>query len=331
MNYMNYLYIGLLVGFFFVFYYYINHYLSEKEEKLYDLKNENIYNVKYNDKYNKYNDIYKNVNFGPINSLFPFQREKKRVIIVSLTTSPRRIKLMQKTIESILNQTTPPDLIRINIPKIFKRTGEIYEIPDYLLNHPKIQIVQHEKDYGPIMKILHTIIDYKDHPNVNIIYTDDDVLMLPRTIETFLEFSDTDNVLCFSGIEFNGLKKWERNKLPSFVNVPEGYMGVFINNNVLNKMKYSIMDYYNLISTDEYCFTSDDLMLGNFFAMNEILVYRIHDEKVNFDLWWSSGCELSYGKDGDGISSLESDQHFTRYNKAYDFLKINKMNYILKN
>ena len=305
---MNYLYIGLFIGSFFILYYFYNYYYSKHENNL----NEKDYSKEKN------------------NVFFQFKQENKRRIIVSLTTSPRRIKLMEKTIESILNQTIQPDLIRINIPKIFKRTGETYEIPNYLLNHPKIQIVEYEKDYGPIMKILPTIIDYKDHSDANIIYTDDDVLMLPKTIETFLEFSDTENILCFSGIEFNGVKKWIRNKLPSFVNVPEGYMGVYINKKVLNKIKYSIMDYYNIISENEYCFTSDDLMLGNFFAMNEIFVYRIHDEKVNFDLWWNSGCELSYGKDGDGISSLESDQHFTRYNKAYNFLKQNSMNYILK-
>jgi len=252
------------------------------------------------------------------------------VIIVSLTTSPRRIKMIQKTIDSILNQTTPPDLIRINIPTIFKRTGENYIIPNFLLNHPKIQVVQYKEDYGPIMKILPTIMDYKNHSNASIIYTDDDVIMLPKTIETFLKTGNTypEYTLCFSGFQFNGKNRWNRNNTECFVNVPEGYMCVYLNKNVLGRMRYSLIDYYKMISQNEYCFTSDDLMMGNFYAMNGIFVYKIQTDEVNYNLWWNSGCELPYGKDGDGISSLASDQHFTRYNNAYDYLKYLNINFL---
>ena len=60
--------------------------------------------------------------------------KKECTIIVSITTSPRRIKLMKNTLDSILNQTHPPDLIRINIPKQFKRTGQYYDIPKFIKN-----------------------------------------------------------------------------------------------------------------------------------------------------------------------------------------------------
>lgn len=277
-----------------------------------DKKNERIYNkIIY--------DIPKN------------EKNEDPIIVVSLTTSPRRINMIQKTIDSILNQTTPPNLIRINIPTVFKRTGEMYSIPNFLLNHRKIQVVQYKEDYGPIMKILPTIMDYKDHSNVSIIYTDDDVIMLPKTIETFLKSGNTNSeyALCFSGFQFNRENRWIRNNdKECFVNVPEGYMSVYLNKNVLNKMRYSLMDYYKIISQNEYCFTSDDLMMGNFYAMNGIFVYKIQTDDVNYNLWWQSGCELPYGKDGDGISSLASDQHFTRYNKAYDFLKQSNINFI---
>ena len=65
------------------------------------------------------------------------------VTIVSITTSPKRIKLMKNTLDSILNQSHPPDLIRINIPKQFKRTGQYYEIPDFIKKNNKIQIFQY--------------------------------------------------------------------------------------------------------------------------------------------------------------------------------------------
>jgi hypothetical protein len=260
----------------------------------------------------------------------------KHVVIVSITTSPRRIKLMKNTLDSILNQTYPPDLIRINIPKQFKRTGQTYEIPDFIKNNHKIQIFQYEEDYGPIMKLLPTLSDYSEHPNANIIYVDDDVLMLPHTIETFIKYININPnfVYCLSGFDFKGPQNWIRNNnVPCYVNIPEGYMSVCFSNKIIkkitNQITYSIKDYYSFFSKNEYCFTSDDLMIGNFLAMNNIQIYKIHDDKANFNLWWKSGCELQYGKAGDGIMHLETDQHFTRYNKAFQYLIENNMNYFI--
>ena len=251
-------------------------------------------------------------------------------VVVSLTTSPSRINTLEKTLNTILNQSYPPYIIRINIPKIFKRTGEIYSIPSFIKDNPKIKIYEYDEDYGPIMKILPTIMDYKNHTNVSIIYTDDDVIMLPKTIETFLKLEDKypEYTLCLSGFQFNGKNRWNRNNTECFVNVAEGYMCVYLNKNVLGRIRYSLMDYYKMISKNEYCFTSDDLMMGNFYAMNGIFVYKIQTDEVNYNLWWNSGCELPYGKDGDGISSLASDQHFTRYNNAYDYLKHQNINFL---
>ena len=48
-------------------------------------------------------------------------------IIVSLTTSPKRILLLKQTINSILNQTVDCTKIIINIPYKFNRTNEKYE------------------------------------------------------------------------------------------------------------------------------------------------------------------------------------------------------------
>jgi len=91
-------------------------------------------------------------------------------VIVSLTTSPSRINTIEKTLNTILNQSYPPDLIRINIPKTFKRTGETYTIPSFIKDNSKIKIYEYDEDYGPIMKFLPACIDYKDDDNTIIIY-----------------------------------------------------------------------------------------------------------------------------------------------------------------
>ena len=46
------------------------------------------------------------------------------MIYVSLTTIPPRLKNLDKSIESLLNQTQKPDKIFINIPSTYKRFSE---------------------------------------------------------------------------------------------------------------------------------------------------------------------------------------------------------------
>lgn len=262
--------------------------------------------------------------------------DNKSIIIVSITTSPRRIKLMKPVIASIMTQSRPPDLIRINIPKIFKRFNTSYdEIPEFILSNDKIQIIQYEKDYGPIMKMLPTVLEYKDHPNTSIIYTDDDVLMAPRTIEVFLNYEKKypNDVLCFSGFSFENINSWVRPAMHNnaYVDLAEGYMSVFLNNNVIKKLNtnFTLMDYYNLIENDDYCFTSDDLTISNFLEIKQIKKLKIYDQLCNFDIWWYLRCDLSYGKDGDGIMHLSNDQHFTRYKKSIDYLNRSGLNFLV--
>jgi hypothetical protein len=255
---------------------------------------------------------------------------KKNMVIVSLTTSPRRIHLLKDTIDSFLNQTVVPDLIQINIPKVFKRTGETYEIPEFLKNNERVKINLCDRDYGPIMKILPTILD-ENYENSTIIYTDDDVLMLPKTIENYLTSLkiNPNFVYCLSGFQYNF---WINKQIlfpgSGFVDVPEGFMSVCLSSEIIKKIRPSILDYFEEISQNEYCFTSDDLTMGNFLAMNDIKTFKIFNDEVNGYLWWISGCELDYGKKSDAIQNIASDQHFTRYKKALEHLRNIGLQYI---
>ena len=48
-----------------------------------------------------------------------------KMIYVSISTIPPRIKNLEKSVESILNQTLKPDKIFINIPLKYRRFKEI--------------------------------------------------------------------------------------------------------------------------------------------------------------------------------------------------------------
>ena len=84
------------------------------------------------DLYSKEMQYFKNITDNDLQTYYSNNK-----IIVSITTSPSRILMMEPVINSLLKQTYPPTLIRINIPKIFKRTKENYKIPIFITNNPK--------------------------------------------------------------------------------------------------------------------------------------------------------------------------------------------------
>ena len=76
------------------------------------------------------------------------------MIYVSISIIPQRIKNLNKSIESLLNQTRKPDKIFVNIPykyKRFKETIKDNQIPKF--NNSIVEVTRCE-DYGPGTKLL---------------------------------------------------------------------------------------------------------------------------------------------------------------------------------
>ena len=75
------------------------------------------------------------------------------MIYVSLTTIPKRVKDLNKSVESLLKQTRRPDKIFINIPTKYKRFKEIIEndhIPkfdDLTIEITRCEILDQEQNY----------------------------------------------------------------------------------------------------------------------------------------------------------------------------------------
>ena len=92
-------------------------------------------------------------------------------IVISLTTTPDRIKFIKPVIKSLLDQTVKVDQICLNIPKSCK--GVEYDIPDDL--HKMCNIFTCGRDYGPGSKFIPTILREND-ANTIIIMLDDDFI-----------------------------------------------------------------------------------------------------------------------------------------------------------
>ena len=84
-------------------------------------------------------------------------------VILTLTTVPNRLLEKQEHmgarhgIKTLLEQTGHPYVVHLNIPNVYKITGEDISIPDWLLEYQEkyshLQVYRTE-DYGPITKIL---------------------------------------------------------------------------------------------------------------------------------------------------------------------------------
>ena len=64
----------------------------------------------------------------------------KNKLIVSLTTIPSRINLLEPVLDSLLNQTVKPDLIYLNIPRKYNRFDNCSKIPSFIKNKERVRI-----------------------------------------------------------------------------------------------------------------------------------------------------------------------------------------------
>lgn len=120
-------------------------------------------------------------------------------IVASLTTLPKRLPFIHKTVDCILAQSHPVDVVYLNIPYETKK-GEKYQIPDdFYVNEPRVKIIR-GKDHGPITKIYPTLFHETD-PETLIVTFDDDVLIHQDVIKILLakHYLHPNACLSFSG------------------------------------------------------------------------------------------------------------------------------------
>ncbi len=129
-------------------------------------------------------------------------RSGKR-LIVSLSTMPDRIGRLQPTIDSLLNQTRPPDEIVLAVPKFSIRQKREYEIPAYLSQIPQVRVLRCEKDWGPATKFIAVVQDdLAAGRNDTLVMVIDDDRIYPRdSVELYLHYHAQlpDAALCFRG------------------------------------------------------------------------------------------------------------------------------------
>jgi len=191
------------------------------------------------------------------------------MIYVSISTIPQRIKNLNESVKSLLNQTKKPDKIFINIPFKYQRFTEIIkddQIPKFDSN--LIEITRCE-DCGPATKLLGSLNKFEK--NSLVILADDDHVYENYMIEKFFYFYSKAS---------NNAYSFYVHPLGKF-GIGQGADGFAINTNHLTGIKNF---YDKVVKNYKELFLHDDLWISYFlyfFKKNKILSLEEHLKKNN--------------------------------------------------
>ena len=191
------------------------------------------------------------------------------MIYVSISTIPPRIKNLEKSVESILNQTLKPDKIFINIPFKYRRFEEVIrdnQLPNF--KDSSIEVTRCE-DCGPGTKLLGSLNKFEK--NSLVILADDDHVYEDYMVEKFFYFYSKAP---------NNAYSFYVHPLGNF-GIGQGADGFAINTNHLTGIK----NFYDKVVRDyKELFLYDDLWISYFlyfFKKNKILSLQEHLKKNN--------------------------------------------------
>ena len=205
-------------------------------------------------------------------------------VIVSLTTSPSRLKLLEPVIQSMLKQDYPVERIELNIPLKYKNKEE-YVIPEFLSKYPNVHLYRPERDIGPATKVVPTIMRYFKEPNVYIVSIDDDHYYPKKIVSTLLKgipLYGEKNIYSIGGINMYVGANKTLNSVNVYktapVDVLEGVFGVLYNPRLFDE---GLMEYMNTVIQCKECLTSDDITLSNYIASKGYSIIRLNLKSFN--------------------------------------------------
>lgn len=116
---------------------------------------------------------------------------------VSLTTLPSRLAYSRPTIDSLFTQSVLPDRIFFVLPKTCDREPHGYEIPSWVHEYGRLQVVRPERDCGPGSKLLGCLPHLQKEPTI-LVLVDDDLSYQPKFLENLYTLQCADLTASFS-------------------------------------------------------------------------------------------------------------------------------------
>lgn len=190
-----------------------------------------------------------------------------------MTTTPTRVACIWPTLNSILLQKELPEKIHIWLPETFKRFKNcITNLPEFLKNHPLIDVRFVDTDYGPATKLLPALAHFKQGSK-KIIVIDDDSIYPKNFIQHLLKFSDLypNSALTLIGSEIAHGKRIKSvtTKALKPVDVLHGYGGYLV------KPEFFTDELFNYPEDLPAAFFQDDVWISGWLKKNETRIYMI--------------------------------------------------------
>ena len=252
-------------------------------------------------------------------------------IVISLTTSPVRIRAMRDMLMALAAQDGGVAEILLNLPYRFARTGEPYDIPDWIAAIPNLRI-NRCPDYGPATKLLGAL-ECEADPDTLIITVDDDVLYPNGMVAAYRRYAAGGEtcVYCTCGftiadpfafaIEVRGSLLPVRGHLMR-VQVAEGY------GSCLYRRSFFDPDIFAIQNVPDFLRYSDDIYISNYLARRNIAIRTVQCEGFGGPKFWQSRM-LPHGLGGDALHRNEQiGTNRQRYALAVDYLIRNNIYFL---
>jgi hypothetical protein len=256
---------------------------------------------------------------------------KKHPVIVSLTTSPKRISKIKHVFDTL--DLDNIDYIVLALPLKYGRDQSEYIIPEELKNFPKLKILRIEKDLGPITKLIPAVeyARYELKDDDAIIITIDDDTAYPKGMikELLLNVILNENtVVSGSGQNLNywnihsifpqtdknnGINIYTQNQ-DKYIDVIEGFAGIAY------KSKYVDIELMTYLTKYKQCFVSDDIVISFVLAFSGVNRLKINNpyfsvEKIK---QYGYGFENDALHRGAGLDNQETIYKFNDENHNYE-------------
>lgn len=241
-------------------------------------------------------------------------------VVVTLSTIPSRMGSLRPTLHSLLDQTVQPAEIVLALPAWSRREARAYEVPREIRAHPRIRILEAERDWGPATKLIPALRAYGDRPDTPLLAVDDDNVY-PRTfVETYARWSEAlpGGALTLRGCRVPDSRRWRDCReykgsslaRPNRTDVVEGCAGILV------RPRFFDEAFFDYDDAPEEAFFVDDLWVSGHLARRRIPAWVIPFDGafVYVPVLRSlQGTRLDHGENRSGHNNDVMLEHFGRY------------------
>jgi hypothetical protein len=228
-----------------------------------------------------------------------------------MTTIPSRLDNIDHVLESLIdNQTVKPDVLYLNVPHVFGRTGETYDLSKIKYSSPRLKILRCD-DYGPATKILPALESEHGNKRTVIIYTDDDAIPPHDFIEQYVKQSrrrpgHVMHAVCGQGFYTKSPTPVDDNQ---GCTIPEAFEGILLPVDAVPDLN-DFKDFIMKAIRNKSCFKSDDYVIGAYLASRGVPRSPVSGIRGRFE-------RMSVT---DGLSDIDG-THAGRYEPCYKYLQ----------